>query len=180
VLSSADATFTPDQNTGVLDMAITFPIIPSVVSYASFFSSTTQALANGAETILTYSGASINTADINPSTSYPTQGIVVANAGIYKFLFSIQVDRTGGGSGDFQAYIKVNGVAVPNTNTQIVVNQNVQTLNTCEFIVSLLAASVVEVGCWSNSAGQRALAIPISPTTPVAIPSIISNITRIA
>ena len=180
VLSSADATFTPDPLTGVLDMAITFPITPSVVSYASFFSSTTQALANGAETILTYDGASINTADINPSTPYPTGGIVVANAGIYKFLFSIQVDRTGGGSGVFQAWIRVGGVDVPDSNTQIVVNNNTQTLNTCEFIVSIGAGQAIEVVCWSNSVGQQALAVPISLTTPVAIPSIISNITRIA
>jgi hypothetical protein len=181
VLSSGDATFTPNSGTGVLDMVIAFPAPPFAPSYGSFFSSTTQALNNGAETVITYDAASIRTSDIGPSSGgTPFSGILVSNAGVYKFLFSIQVDRTGGGNGQFQAYLKVNSADVPDTNTQIVVNQNTQTLNTCEFILQLSAISVIQVVCWSNSAGQRALAVPISPTTPVAIPSIISNITRIA
>ena len=182
VLTSPTATYTTNPGTGEIDMVIAFPSPPPAptTTYASFYSSTTQALASGAETILTYDAKSIGTGNITPVGGvYPATGIVVADAGIYKFLFSIQVDRAGGGNGVFQAYIKVGGVAVPDTNTQIVVNQNTQTLNTCEFILSLIAGAVIEVGCWSNSAGQEALAIPISGTTPVAVPSIISNIYRL-
>jgi len=163
-------------------LTIAFPVPPPAptTSYASFFSNTTQALTNGAETILEYDNRSIGSPDIQPNGPYPARGIEVANAGVYKFLFSIQVDRTDPAVGDFQAYVKVNGIAVPDTNTQIIVNQNTQTLNTCEFILNLGALNVVEVGCWTNSTGQQALALPVSPTTPVAVPSIISNIYRLA
>jgi hypothetical protein len=156
--------------------------IPPTTSNASFFSNTTQVLANGAETILTYDAKGVGSPDITPSGAFPATGIVVANTGVYKFLFSIQVDRTPAvpATGDFQAYIKVNGVVVPNTNTQIIVNQNIQTINTCEFILSITAGQSVEVGCFTNSVGQQALAVPVSGTTPVAIPSIISNIYRLS
>lgn len=166
-----------------IELAITYPAVPPAptTSYGSFYSSTTQLLTPSAETILTYDNRSLSSGDITPDGGiYPTRGIVVADAGVYKFLFSIQVDRSGGGTGDFQAYVKVNSVAVPETNTQIIVNQNTQTLNTCEFILNLTAGALVEVGCWTNSAGQQALAVPVSLTTPVAIPSIISNIYRLA
>ena len=155
----------------------TTPPIAPTTTYASFYSSTTQPLANGAETILTYDAQSIGTGGLAPiGGAFPTTGFEVVNAGVYMFVFSIQVDRTASGSGAFQAYVKVGGVAVPDTNTQIIVNQSIQTLSTCEFVLPLIAGATVEVGCWSNSVGQRALAVPISGTTPVAIPSIISNI----
>jgi hypothetical protein len=155
----------------------TTPQTSPTTTYASFYSGTTQALNNGAETIISYDGKTVGTGDLTPAGGgFPTTGILVENAGIYKFLFSIQVDRTPVGTGDFQAYVKVGGFAVAETNTQIIVNQNTQTLNTCEFILSLTAGAIIEVGCWSNSVGQQALAVAVSPTTPVAIPSIISNI----
>jgi len=162
-----------------IELEANIPPLP-IPSYASFYSNTTQALNNGLETILTYDGKSIGTGDLLPVGGvYPTSGVVVMNAGVYKVLFSIQVDRNALLSGDFQAYIKAGGVAVPETNTVVVVNQSIQTLNTCEFIVSLIAGTTIQVGCWSNSVGQQALAVPISGTTPVAIPSIILNIYRL-
>jgi len=148
-------------------------------SYASFYSATTQTLASGAETILTFDAKSIGSADIDISGP-TTSEIFVTNAGTYKFLFSIQVDKTSGGNGDFQAWIRVDGNDVPDTNTQIIVSQNIQTLNTCEFIVDIDAGKAIEVVCWSNSSGQRALALPASGTAPVAIPSIIANIYKLA
>jgi len=179
-MSCSAGTYTTAGND--IGLTIAFPVPPPAptTSYGSFYSSTTQALANGLETILTYDAKSVGSPDITPSGAFPATGIVVADAGVYKFLFSIQVDRTDPAVGDFQAYVKVGGVAVRDTNTQIIVNQNTQTINTCEFILNLVAGNVVEVGCWTNSVGQQALAVPISLTTPVAIPSIISNIYRLA
>ena len=183
VLSSATATFTTTPSTGTIDMTIAYPVIPPAptTSYASFYSNTTQVLASGADTILNLDAKSIGSADITPVGGvYPSAGMVVSEAGVYKFLFSIQVDRTGGGAGDFQAWIRVNGTDVPESNTQIIVNQNIQTLNTCEFIVDIGAGQTIAVVCWSNSADNQALAVPISGTTPVAIPSIIANIYKLA
>lgn len=180
-LSCSSGTYTTAGNDIALSIAFPAPPAAPTTSYGSFYSTTTQVLTPSAETILVYDNRSVSSGDIQPAGGvYPTRGIVVADAGVYKFLFSIQIDRTGGSFGDFQAYVKVNGSAVPETNTQIIVNNNTQTINTCEFILNLGAGDVVEVGCWTNSAGQQALAVPISPTTPVAIPSIISNIYRLA
>jgi len=181
VLASPTATFTTTPSTGTIDMTIAYPIVPDAptTSYASFYSNTTQVLASGAETLLTYDAKSIGSADITIGV-FPSSLITVVNGGIYKFLFSIQVDRTGLLTGDFQAWIRVNGTDVPESNTQVIVNQNIQTLSTCEFIVDIGAGQTIEVVCWSNSANNQALAVPISPTTPVAIPSIIANIYKLA
>lgn len=176
-LTSPNGTVTITSNSPNIELETTPPFIPAL---ASFYSSTTQALAASALTKLTYDAISITSGNIIAGGTFPTSSIQVTLDGVYKILFSIQVDRTAVLNGDFQAWIIVDGSNVPNTNTQIVVNQNIQTLNTCEFIISLSANQKVEVGCWTNSAGQQALALPISATVPVAIPSIITNIYRLS
>lgn len=150
-------------------------------SYASFISSTTQNLTATVELPITNDAKTIGTPDIVPSGAYPTSGMVVNTTGVYKLLYSAQVDKGmgGGTTADLDIYLRVNGGNVPDTATRVVVNNNIETVLTCEYIYSLTAGDVVEFIAYTTGTNVSILAVPSSPPVP-AIPSIISNIYRIA
>lgn len=147
-------------------------------SYASFYSTTIQPLTTGAETLVFYDGTFISTPDITLAS--PTQ-VRVANTGVYTFLYSLQTDKQPGGgtSADVEVYIKINGVAVPNSSSRTNITNAVEQLLTCDYILSLTAGQVVEVGAYTTGTNVRFPFFAPLGTAP-ATPSVITNIKRIA
>jgi hypothetical protein len=130
---------------------------------------------------ITNDAKTIGTPDVVPSGPFPTSGMRVNTTGIYKLLYSAQVNKAmGGGANDLDIYLRINGTNVPNTATRVVLTQQIESVLTCEYIQSLTAGDVVEfVAYTATGVNLQILALPAAPPVP-AIPSIISNLIRIA
>ena len=100
------------------------PITPlTPVSFGSFYSTQTQA----ATTINTAKAITYNNAD----TAYgiyrdpaDNSKIKVSRPAIYNIQFSIQIDKTSGGTGLFYIWPAINGTAVPNSASLIQIQGN--------------------------------------------------------
>ena len=150
-------------------------------SYAEFISTTTQNLTATVELPITNDAKTIGTPDVVPVGAFPTSGMRVNTTGIYKLLYSAQINKTmGGGADDIDIYLRVNGTNVPNTATRVAITQQIEQVLTCEYIESLNAGDVVEfVAYTATGVNDQILAVPAAPPVP-GIPSIITNIIRIA
>jgi hypothetical protein len=96
---------------------------PNVVNFGSFFSTQTQT----ATTINTAKAITYNNAD----TAYgvyrdpaDNSKIKVSRPAIYNVQFSIQVDKTSGGTGKFYIWPAINGTAVANSASLIQIQGN--------------------------------------------------------
>jgi len=152
------------------------PYSPPIPIYASFSSTQTQNITQNEVLPLVY-----NTEDISASgitCSLPSSNIYVLETGVYKVLSSLQCDRIVTGNASINMYPSINGVAVPNSATRVVINQNIESVLTVEWYLNLTKGQYVTVDLYSTFTGARALAIPASSPVPL-IPSIITTITKI-
>jgi hypothetical protein len=148
-------------------------------AYGSFSSTQTQALTSNVALPIVY-----DTADLTPvgmtCALAPSSDIVITRAGTYKCLASAQCDKTsGGGAGDLEMWVAVNGTAVPNSATRLAINQNIEQVMTVEWFLDVSAGDAVSVNTYSPDSGLQLLAVPASSPVP-AIPSIITTVLRIA
>jgi hypothetical protein len=148
-------------------------------AYGSFSSTQTQALTSNVALPVVY-----DTADLTPvgmtCALAPSSDIVITRAGTYKCLASAQCDKTGGGgAGDLEMWVAVNGTAVPNSATRIAINANQETVMTVEWFLDVSAGDAVSVNTYSPDNGLQLLAVAASSPVP-AIPSIITTVLRIA
>jgi hypothetical protein len=147
------------------------------LAYGSFSSTQTQTvLGANTPTAITY-----NTTEIAQFTSYSGSRIYTSRTGVYRFTYSIQLDKTGAGVNRCEIYIAVNGTPVPRSGGQIVVaGNNGETFPFCEYILQLTAGQYVEVFFNSSDATMTATRFPEVIGQYPEIPSIISNIQQIA
>ena len=144
------------------------------IAYGSFSSTQTQQ-ANPAAAVV------YNTEDITPlgvSCATPSANIVVATAGVYRVLASLQCDNTAVGALPLDMWVSVGGVAVPNSATRVAINQNQEVVMAVEWLLQLAAGASVAVQI-AGAVGTQILAVAAAPPIP-AIPSIITTIQRIA
>ena len=111
--------------------------------------------------------------------------IFSTNGGSYLLTFSIQFSRSGGGGGSVaEAWIRINGSDVPNTNSRVLLagGASSEIIMTVPVNVDLLAGDYVEVVFGTDNTLVIAEAIPAraSPFVAPAIPSIIVNIDQVA
>ena len=108
--------------------------------------------------------------------------ITVAQTGIYKLSYSIQFDKSGGGSSQVDIWIAVDGTEVPRSASQGSVNgPNGEVFMMCEYILSLTSSNFVEVYFTSNNdATMAATAFPAVPLVRPSVPACITNLYRIA
>jgi hypothetical protein len=162
------------MNANVNAFGILFPEKPN--AYGSFSSTQTQNVTQNTPLPVSH-----DTQDITPKNIYaslPSTDIYVRNKGVYKVLSSLQCNKTsGGGAGDLEMFITINGTPVPNSTTRIQINQNQEVVMTVEWFLELEANDYVRIVLFSATTGLQALAIP-SAGIP-AIPSIITTIMRI-
>lgn len=114
--------------------------------------------------------------------SLDNPGFIVDYTGLYKFNFSIQLDKSGGGTSEVDFWVKVNGNDVANSASQITIQGNTgETLGTVSLYLSLSANDKVELWFASidNSVEAKyfpAWATPGDPYDRPAIPAVIANI----
>jgi hypothetical protein len=153
------------------------PPFPQTVAYGSFSSTVSQTvLGSNTPTPITY-----NTTEIANLTNFVGSKIFVQSTGIYRFAWSIQLDKSGGGNSPCEIYIAVNGTPVPRSSGQVVVaGQSGETFPYCDYILSLTAGQYIEVFFNSSDATMTATRFPEVIGRFPEIPSIISNIQQIA
>ncbi len=146
--------------------------------YASYYSTVTQPLTTNAVTPITYTANSIRTGGIIDISAEELQ---VTDAGVYKFLYSIQADKLPGGgtTADVEVFIAINNIPVPNSSSRTNISNATEVLLTCEYIIQLNANDVIQVDAFTLGTNVRAVAFPALGSVP-ATPSIITNIVRIA
>jgi hypothetical protein len=124
----------------------------------------------------------LDTATFVNQVSLNTGAIQVAQAGLYEFKVSIQLDKSGGGTDPCDFWVRVNGNDVANTCSQVTVQGNTgECLANCFYFLSLLANDLVEIVFASPDNTMAATyfaanTAPPDPYTRPAIPSVIANI----
>ena len=143
--------------------------------YGQFLDTTTQtaALINTPYTI-TY-----NTTDISNGVylGSPSSRIYVDEASLYNFVFSVEIDKTSGGTANFWIWPSVNGTDVPNSASQVQIQGNDAELFTSTgFFLNLNAGDYVEFKFAVSDTSVELKTFPASAFYP-AIPSIIVTVT---
>lgn len=157
--------------------------------YGSFVSNTTQQTvginANPNSKPITYSSRTVGTIDVVGGT-YPNSQILIPVTGVYRILFSAQIDSTLGLL-PLEIFPVKNSSSIPDSNTRSVVDTAIETCLTVEYFLSFDAGDKFELRMTGGSSGSASnaqivafAAIPgiNGPTIP-AIPSIILTIQRI-
>jgi hypothetical protein len=144
--------------------------------YGQFYDTTPQT----ATAINTPEAVTFNTTDVSNGVyiGSPTSRIYVDEHSIYNFLFSIQLDKTSGGSGIFWVWPRINGVDVPDSNSQIQIQGNdAEQLVTVGYFFDLKAGDYVEIMFAVNDTTVQMDYFPASAFYP-AIPSIILTVSN--
>jgi hypothetical protein len=144
----------------------------------AFSDTTTQTQTGGVAD--TPTPITFNTTDISNGIvlGTPTSRITVSKTGLYEFIFSCQLDKSGGGVDVCDVWLRKNGTDIPNTASQVVVNgTNGETLATVPFMLNLNANDYIEVVFASSDATMSIASFPAttSPYTRPAVPSIIAT-----
>lgn len=178
-------------NTSVLgDLSVTGTIngYQKQITYGSASSSITTIQTGGVAstpTTIPFDTVEITSGIPFDFVTNPTH-IPVSETGDYKFSWSIQLDKVGGGVAVCDIWLRVNGVDVPRSGGQVVVNgTNGETLPFVEYILPLTAGQYIEV-CFASVDPTMAVTsfpakvTPADPFDAPAIPSIIANIYRLS
>ena len=112
------------------------------------------------------------------STSGPTNGIsitggnalTVANAGTYTKLFTLNINKTAGGTSSVSFWLRLNGVDVPGSRQDLeLINTLAQIFTSGNFTLNIPAGGNIQM-CWSSADTTVALTalpagvLPIRPT----------------
>lgn len=109
--------------------------------------------------------------------------IYVPSTGDYLVAISAVIDTTNNVTALFDLWIKVNGVNLPKSNTQVALNsQNLQQVLSVTFIIDLNADDYIEFFYHANNTNARILAVAAQTGPPAipACPSIIVAISKIS
>jgi hypothetical protein len=144
--------------------------------YGSFSSTQTIPIPQALELPIAYDTKDCTAVGLN--VLVPSADIQVLYKGTYKFLSSIQIDRTSGGTSTIIMYPRVNGTGLPNSATYLTTNQTTQDCLTIEWFMDLNANDSVSIAVYTPDADNRLLsAIAVFPVP--AVPSIITTILRV-
>lgn len=161
------------------DLYKTPPITPiTPVSYGSFYSTQTQAAA----VINTAYAITYNNADAaygiyrDPGDS---SKIKVSRPAIYNVQFSIQVDKTSGGTGRLYIWPAINGTAVPNSGSLVQIQGNdAEIFSAANFFLPLSNGDYFQLYFSVNSLDVQLQYFAASAPVP-AIPSIILTVMQV-
>lgn len=128
---------------------------------------------------------------LNGCTNDGTDGIVVAQAGVYNYQFSVQFANTDTQIHTAYVWLRVNGVDVPGTGSKFDVTNKHGSVDgyliaTCNFYVSLQAGQSVSMYAAVSQAYVPATTAGIymeayaAQTTPFAMPAIPSVVTTLS
>ena len=121
-----------------------------------------------------------DTTEIAQFCSYTGSLINILKAGVWKFSYSIQLDKSGGGTSHCDIWIRVNGINVPrSTSRTTVAGQTGENFVFCEYILSLNLNDTVEVCFSSPDNTMKATYFPSTGTPPNDIPAVPAIITTL-
>lgn len=155
------------------------PITPlTPVSFGSFYSTQTQA----ATVINTATAITYNNAD----TAYgiyrdpaDNSKIKVSRPAIYNVQFSIQVDKTSGGTGQFYIWPAINGTAVPNSASLVQIQgNNAEIFSAANFFLPLSNGDYFQLYFSVSDLSVQLQQFAAAPPVP-AIPSIILTVMQV-
>lgn len=144
-------------------------------AYGSFYDTTTQTAA----VINTAYAMTFNTTDLSYGVyvGSPTSRIYVVGDGVYNFQFSAQLDKTSGGVGLMYIWFRVNGVDVPNSASQVrLQNNNAELLAAWNIILNMKSGDYFEI-MWSVDDTSVILLSQAAAAPVPAIPSVILTVT---
>jgi hypothetical protein len=147
---------------GVVDVT---PV--ALLNQAYFYSTVTQTnpVAN-AVNIVTFNNAAVNVG----ITLVAGSQITVSRTASYVFAFTIQADKTDGGSDLFDIWLVRNGVNYPDTNSQSVITGTVGVLSVSpNYTIALTAGDTIQIAWQSSDTALRFLTVPaqVGPVRPV-------------
>lgn len=148
----------------------------SLTRYGYFFDTTTQ---TAAATNTAY-GMTFNTVGFNRGVTIgtPTSRIYTDRPGLYNIQFSAQLDKTSGGTAFVYIWLRLNGMDVSNSATQIRIQGNdAETVAAWNFVEFMNTGDYFELMWSTDSTDCQILASPAVAPVP-AIPSIILTVTN--
>lgn len=153
------------------------PKVPVRRNVGAFYDTTDQAPA----VINTAYPVTLNTSTIERGIwrdATTTSRIHVADAGIYNFETSVQLDKVGGGAPQIWLWARVDGVNVADS-ASIVHLQGAadETIFACNWLLEMAPGSYFELVWASDDVGARLEAFPAAAPVP-AIPSVILTVTQ--
>lgn len=168
------------QNQFSLEDLQTIPAIPTPqlvnTRYGYFYDTTTQTAA----AINTAYGMTFNSVGFQRGVTIgtPTSRIYTDRPGFYNIQFSAQLDKTSGGVGLVFIWLRVNGVNVANSATQIrIQGNNSEVVAAWNFVEFLNAGDYFELMWSTDDTSCIILTEPAVAPVP-AIPSIILTVTN--
>ena len=143
--------------------------------YGAFVSTQDQTIA----TVGTPQAVTFNITNVSRGVSVVSNSrIYVTKQGVYNFQFSLQVDKTSGGTGSIWIWPRVNGVGIADS-ASIVTNKdnNSETVPAWNFVLALNAGDYFELMWDVDTADLRLEYFAASATVP-EIPSAILTVTN--
>ena len=151
---------------------------PNPVNYGSFYSTTTQtAAAANTPYAMTFNNTSNRYGVyIDPAAS---SHIKVTRPTVYNMQFSLQLDKTSGGTGLFWVWVRVNGVDVPYTGSQVrIQGNNAEVFVAANIFVPMSNGDYLQLMWAVDTTSVQILAEPPSAIHP-GIPSVILTMTQV-
>lgn len=148
----------------------------SLTRYGYFYDTTTQTAAS----INTAYGMTFNSVGFSRGVTIgsPTSRIYTDRPGLYNIQFSAQLDKTSGGTAFIYIWLRLNGVDVPNSATQIRIQGNdAETVAAWNFVEFMNTGDYFELMWSTDDTSCQILAVPASAPVP-GIPSIILTVTN--
>lgn len=143
--------------------------------YGQFYDTTIQTAA----VINTAYPITYNTTDLSYGVRLRTTSeIEIDTEGVYDFQFSVQIDKTAGGTGNFWIWPRLNGVDVPNSASQVQIQgNNAEIFSAANFFFDLKAGDYVQF-MWAVSDTSVQLQYFAAAAPVPAIPSIIVTVSN--
>jgi hypothetical protein len=145
-----------------------------VYDYGSFYDTAKQlasAVSSATAIKFSYNGL-LNNISVQPNTSGQSSKITVKHAGVYRVQYSIQMIKPDVGVDEASVWIRRNGSAYVNTNTNFnIAGSNIKNLLTGNYLVDLGDNDYIELyfsvkNISTAATGNTAQASPSRPATP--------------
>ena len=151
---------------------------PNPVNYGQFYDTTTQTAAaiNTAYAMKFNTSSSRYGVYVDPANN---THIKVTRPAIYNMQFSLQLDKTSGGTGLFYVWGRINGVDIPYSASQVrIQGNNAEIFVAANLFVSMSNGDYFQL-MWSvDDTSVQVLATAAAPPVP-AIPSVILTMTQV-
>jgi hypothetical protein len=169
--------YAPPRLQVVLPDDVAPPITPPKRSrFGSFYDTTNQTAA----VINTAYAVTFNTTDLSEGVyrGSPTSRIYVDEPGVYNFQFSAQLDKTAGGVGIFDFWIRVNGVDIANSAGRVrIQGNNAELITAWNFLTRMKDGDYFELMWAVDDTTCQITAFPAVAPIP-GIPSVILTVSN--